>query len=164
MSELENIAYNSDEASQVMMFGEKVNIPRKQVAFSDPGISYRFAGADVPGKPWPEFLSIIRDEMNNYLRVQGILPKDSEDKLNYVLVNLYRDGSDYIGPHRDNEPDMYDITTIQDGTAKKETVIVSLSFGASRDFIFQRQDNPAIRYPMILQSGDLLVMRGDTNK
>lgn len=157
---LEELEYNSDESSMVNTPGGKKKIPRKQVAYSDAGIVYRFAGAEVPGKPWPDFLIPIRDRLNTYLKAQGILPPDSPAALNYVLVNLYRDGEDYIGPHRDNEPDMVQVRTAE---GKEETVIVSLSFGASRDFILQRVDDITVKHSMNLQHGDLLIMRGDTN-
>lgn len=159
-SQLEDLTYNSDEDSKVMMFGEMIKIPRKQVAFSDPGISYRFAGADVPGRPWPEFMIPIRDRMDAYLREQGILDKESPDHINYVLVNLYRDGHDYIGAHSDDEPGM---TKIKTATGEEETIIISLSFGVSRDFVFQRKDNTAVKHNLVLQHGDLLIMRGTTN-
>jgi alpha-ketoglutarate-dependent dioxygenase alkB family protein 2 len=162
LSELKNLEYNSDEDSKILIFGKEQVIPRKQVAFSDYGIKYKFSETTVTGRPWNEApkTDSLRSMLDSYIREIGILDSESGDYLNYVLVNYYRDGRDYIGPHRDNEPGMYKITTA-DGN--KETIIISLSFGATRDFILKNIKNSKMKYPLSLAHGDLLIMRGSTN-
>jgi DNA oxidative demethylase len=126
---LKNIEFNKDEDSQVLIFGKYRNIPRKQTAFGDDGLSYKFSGNEVKAKQWPDFLNIIKNDMQEYLEQLEILPIGSKNKINYCLINWYRDGDDNIGPHSDDEKDLIDING--------ETVIISLSFGATRTFRFQ---------------------------
>ena len=154
--QLRDLQFNSDEESQVVVYGKKLNIPRKQVAFGDAGLKYKFSGNTVEAKPWPEFLREIRDEMQQYLIDHDLLPPNTKNVLNYVLVNLYRDGHDYIGPHSDDEKDLIDVNG--------ESIVVSLSFGATRDFIFENKQNKTIKYPMSLKHGDLVIMYGETQK
>lgn len=49
--------------------------------------------------------------------------------LYYLLNERYRDGSDHIGEHRDNEPDM-----------DENTPIASLSLGQQREFVLKHGD------------------------
>lgn len=73
----------------------------------------------------------------------------------------YKDGSDYIGEHRDNEIDLV-----------QKAPIASLSLGFSRDFLFRHQsvrlkvksnvpDTDNVK--LALQTGSLLVMNYPTN-
>ena len=45
-----------------------------------------------------------------------------------MLSNLYRDGNDNIGKHSDDEKDLVD-----------NTLILSISLGSTRDFVFQHK-------------------------
>lgn len=153
--QLKSIQYNSDESSQVFIHGSWKNIPRKQVAFGNPNLTYNFAGTNVHAEKWPLFLKEIRDELQQYLVNNNILPSN-EYQINYVLVNLYRDGHDYIGAHSDNERDL--------DVINGENIILSLSFGATRDFIFHNKSNTSVKYELPLHHGDLLIMRGETQK
>lgn len=46
------VIYNTDEQSQITIFGKKIMIPRKQVAYGDEGTSYKFSGVTVMAKRW----------------------------------------------------------------------------------------------------------------
>src|SRR6185437_15955355 len=155
---LQELQFNSDEQSQIQIFGKWINIPRKQVAFGNPNLSYKFSGNEVVAKEWPEFLLEIRNELQQYLVDCEILQSDTKHQINYVLVNLYRDGHDYIGAHSDDEKDL---NLIYDTNPEGESIILSLSFGATRDFIFHSKSSSAT-YPMTLKHGDLVIMRGET--
>ena len=161
MQELAKLSFNTDEETSVVLGSqdeyEIVVVPRKQVAFADGDVlPYRFAGTKVGGRNWPPFLEEIRDEMNEYLIEWGIFGSGTQYALNYCLVNYYPDGNSSLGPHRDDTRDLQDVGG--------ETIIVSLSFGAARDFVFQKVDAPGIQYKLPLRNGDLLIMRGLTNK
>jgi alkylated DNA repair dioxygenase AlkB len=65
---------------------------------------------------------------------------------NTVLANLYRDGRDYMGWHRDREPEL-----------GPDPHVVSLSLGAPRDFDV-RSDGDGRQHRFTLGHGDLLVM------
>jgi alkylated DNA repair dioxygenase AlkB len=162
LGKLQKLTFNSDQDSQVFIRGQWIYIPRKQVIFSNPETKkYSFAGTQINGQQWPEFLDEIRDDLNNHLIEWGILSIDSKYRLNHVIVNLYRNGEDYIGYHRDDERDLQ---LMPYHSSSQEAVIVSLSFGATRDFFLQNIAAPVIKYELPLKNGDLLIIRGETNK
>ncbi|XP_067934078.1 DNA oxidative demethylase ALKBH2-like [Watersipora subatra] len=152
LSECESkFKYLSKEQSRVKVYGKWHDIPRQQCAYGDPDISYKFSGAMVSSQPWPEFLSIVRD------KVSALCGCD----FNFVLVNRYKDGIDYMGEHQDNEKGL-----------DPQAPIASLSLGRGRDFVFRHKsvrhrsrhrpadsDNLKIE----LRHGTLLVMNPPTN-
>lgn len=144
-----NLIYN--EKSQVKIFGKVFDVPRKQTAFGEKGLSYTFSGVTVPAKKWPEILLDLKNIVQNLCKCT----------FNFVLVNRYENGNDYMGEHRDDEKDL-------DETAP----IASLSFGQSRDFLFRHKTSRGgnktnARFEnkkMILEHGSLLIMHPPTNK
>jgi alkylated DNA repair dioxygenase AlkB len=70
-----------------------------------------------------------------------------------MLANLYRDGSDAIGWHSDDEPEL-----------GREPVIASVSFGAARRFDLRRRDDHARIARIVLDHGSVLIMRGGTQR
>lgn len=157
IDELRNVQYNTDEESAITVFGKKINIPRKQVAFGEPGTTYKFSGNTVEAEPWPQFIEDIRDEVQTYMIDNDMITEKQAKAtpINYCLVNRYADGTEYIGWHRDDEKDLRKING--------ETFVVSLSFGATRAFHFRNYKAQKVKYPIDLESGDLLIMRGETN-
>ncbi|KAI8480630.1 Alpha-ketoglutarate-dependent dioxygenase alkB 2 [Branchiostoma belcheri] len=115
----EEFVYNTGDLAQVQIFGKYRDIPRKQVAFGDPGLSYRFSGVEIPARPWSPLLRTIKD------RIQEVTGQE----FNFVLINRYKDGLDYIGEHRDDEEGLV-----------QNAPIASLSLGQKRDFIFKHCD------------------------
>lgn len=149
IEQLSSITY--DNNSEVFVYGKWMRIPRKQTAFGDTGISYRFSGTEVPARAWVSFLQELANELTQYLHDQVLLPADCAG-INFVLINYYEDGNSYIGWHADDERDLASFA------------IVSLSLGASRDFIFRKKSAHDQKYKMHLSNGDMLVMLGDTQK
>ena len=49
---LKGVKYNSDEESVVKIMGKSMMIPRKQVAFGEPGTDYHFSGTSVRAYDW----------------------------------------------------------------------------------------------------------------
>ncbi|RUS79288.1 hypothetical protein EGW08_012943 [Elysia chlorotica] len=113
------LQYNTGDLAKVKMFGKLIDIPRKQVAHGDAGLSYTFSGNTVPALPWTPLLREIRDHVS----------KATGYEFNFVLINRYKDGHDYMGEHKDDEKDLC-----------QGYPIASLSLGQSRDFIFKHQD------------------------
>lgn len=95
------------------MYGKLVPVPRLIAMF---GESYRYSGLDHPGLPWTPLLSGLREQVE---LVTGL-------QFNAVLLNYYRDGKDYIGPHSDD-----------DYPNGGQPHIASVSFGATRRFLFR---------------------------
>lgn len=122
-----------------------------QVAFGDLGLSYKFSGNTVPAKPWPSALLYVRDMLT---RLTGYC-------FNFVLVNRYRDGRDYIAEHRDDEREL-----------DPAVPIASLSLGCARDFVFRHHDarkrgpqkREILPVKLLLEHGSLLMMNPPTNK
>ena len=56
-----------------------------------------------------------------------------------------------MGWHRDDEPEL-----------GVEPVIASVSLGAPRRFLFRRVEVPTEKVELLLEDGDLLIMRGAT--
>ncbi|GFH31749.1 DNA repair, partial [Haematococcus lacustris] len=70
-------------------------------------------------------------------------------QFNSLLMNHYRDGSDCVGWHADNEK-LYG----------PNPTIASLSFGQPREFIMRCNAAPDFQLGFNLGQGDMLVMAG----
>jgi alkylated DNA repair dioxygenase AlkB len=118
-----------------------INQPRLTAAFADPGVSYRYSGLTVGTHPWPpELLDLKRGA-----------EREAGHAFNYALANRYRDGSDSIGFHADDESEL--------GT---NPVIASVSLGAARRFVLKHKRLPLPPVEVELSGGSLLVMAGTT--
>ncbi|MEZ6044693.1 MAG: alpha-ketoglutarate-dependent dioxygenase AlkB [Planctomycetaceae bacterium] len=113
--------------------------PRLIASYGDAGISYRYSGVENIALPWTKVLLEIKAQ------IEGVA-----GKYNYCLLNLYRHGSDSMGWHADDEPEMGNI-------------IASLSLGATRRF---RLRHNTTRETMVfdLPHGSLLIMAGTTQQ
>ncbi|MGR8999441.1 MAG: alpha-ketoglutarate-dependent dioxygenase AlkB [Gammaproteobacteria bacterium] len=63
---------------------------------ADPGIRYGYNNNQLETQPWTPLLSDIRAQVESFLNFS----------FNSVLVNLYRNGDDYVGWHADNEAEL----------------------------------------------------------
>src|SRR6056297_1377479 len=93
-----------EEKGTVKIFGKPTKIPRYQQSY---GINYFFSGMEHDCEEVPGILNPIVELFNSSEYV------DEETHFNQVVVNWYTDGSDYIGPHSDNEKQ---IVKRKDGT------------------------------------------------
>eukprot|EP01084_Bolivina_argentea_P155066 270265_1 len=171
----QSVEYLKDEDASIMIYGKRHKIPRKQTSFGAIGTSYKFCGKNVIAKRWDKcsILLDIKHKIEKHLLLKSSLNNNNENnlknKFNFVLLNRYKDGNDYMGFHRDNESDI-----------KKHSSIASISFGAERDIIFKHEDiishrnknktknntiNLGIKIVKLkLQNGSLLIMRYPTNE
>lgn len=142
-----HIVYNSDSASKVIVAGKLHAIPRKQVAYGDPGTSYTFSGLKVNSIDWSrnDPVAIILKELA--IRLGKMYGKN----FNFVLVNRYENGHQCIGTHSDDEADL-----------GKNPTIVGISLGAERDFILHSKFS-AKTHTIKLHNGSLIVMSHPTN-
>jgi alpha-ketoglutarate-dependent dioxygenase alkB family protein 2 len=118
----QNIIYNPDHMSKVKIFGEEHEIPRKQVAYGEPGTFYNFSGTHVDAISWNQDSKLCKI----LLILKNVVSKQFNCNFNFVLINRYADGNDYIGFHADDEKDL-----------QNDSPIVGLTFGAERDFQFK---------------------------
>lgn len=142
------VEYFTGDLLKIRVYGKWRTIPRKQVSYGDKGMSYAFSGTRLPAKPWTPILQHLRDLVAN----------QTGHRYNFVLVNRYKDGSDHIGEHRDDEKDL-------DHTVP----IASLSFGQPRDFVLKHGDaRRKVRHvepvKICLEHGSLLLMNPPTNR
>lgn len=138
---LENTKWQQREMN---MYGRKVLQPRLTAWYGDPDRSYLYSGIKNVALPWTDLLRELCRQIEDY----------SGYEFNSVLLNLYRDQNDSMGFHSDNEREL-----------GPEPVIASLSFGATRTFIFKHsfdKNLPIIQ--LILEEGTVLLMKGKTQK
>jgi alkylated DNA repair dioxygenase AlkB len=125
----------------VKIFGKDHPVPRYLQAF---GVDYNFSKSEHKSLPITDTYLLKLQEYVHTL--------DSNYKYNGILVNWYRDGNDYIGPHSDDESEL-----------KEGSNIYSFTFGATRDFLFKSKTNKS-RVIIPLMDNTMLIMGGDTQK
>lgn len=134
---LSEVAWRSDA---IHLFGREVPIPRLTAWYGDQGRVYTYSGIRLEPLTWTQLLTDLRDRVE----------EAAGTPFNSVLVNLYRDGSDSVGLHTDDEPEL-----------GVDPVIASLSLGATRTLTMRRRDG-SYRISIELHDGDLMVMSGTT--
>ena len=123
------------------MFGKIVPVPRLEAWVADDGLDYTYSGIHHDPDPWIGELVNLREIASDFAGAT----------FNSVLCNLYRDGSDGVDWHADDEKEFGPLP-----------VIGSLSLGATRRFDLRRVDNPNEKVSIDLHHGDLVIMRGTT--
>jgi alkylated DNA repair dioxygenase AlkB len=125
----------------ITMYGKPVPIPRLQAWYGDPGRTYTYSNIEMDPQPWTPAL----------LEVKGAIEAVAGVRFNSVLCNRYRDGSDGVAWHSDDEPEL-----------GIDPVIASVSFGSVRPFRFRHRRDPSLTAELELEPGSLLLMRGPT--
>lgn len=133
---LENVPW---QVEHIKMFGQNHLAPRLSCSMGDDGLKYKYRGSQGRTFPFTPMLDSIR------LR----LAREYDVPFNFVLANRYRDGSDYVGWHADDEKDL-----LHRGT------IASLSLGATRSFRLRANSTPYTE-TYCLKHGSLLLMFGN---
>lgn len=124
--------------SDLVIYGKLLKTPRFQCWMADNGIKadvYSDARID-----WTPEMEILRDELNVKLGFY----------FDYLLLNYYATGQDYISYHSDNE------------VVQNTDIIASVSLGGPRRFCVRpiKNADENENYEWQLNSGDLLVMDG----
>ena len=122
----------------IRMFGKTVLQPRLSAFYADEGISYIYSQRTFVGLPWTPELRTLKTAIELEIGAH----------FNSVLVNYYRDGSDSMGLHADNEPEL-----------GRNPVIASMNFGATRKMVF-RKNGTTEKMELDVNHGDLLIMSG----
>ena len=121
---------------RVRLFGREVDAPRLCACYGQSGLAYRYSGVTRRCAPWT---APLREAVERIGRRLGA-------SFNFVLANRYRDGSDAVGWHADDER----------GIAP---VIASVSLGSERVFrVRPREGGPSTA--LRLGHGDLVLMWG----
>ena len=125
------------EEQRFTIYGRQVPMPRL-IAMYGP-VGYRYSGVVHPARALTPRLDEIR----------ATVEAASDVAFNSVLANLYRDGRDSVGWHRDSDYDH-----------GGQPAIASVSFGAVRRFQL-RAEGGRHRAAIDLESGSVLLMQGD---
>ncbi|WP_036164314.1 alpha-ketoglutarate-dependent dioxygenase AlkB family protein [Noviluteimonas dokdonensis] len=128
------------ERHRITVYGRTLDAPRLSCWIGD--VAYKYSGTLFEPHPWPAALARVRE------RLEGEL----HGGFNSVLANLYRDGGDRLGFHRDSEPEL-----------GPEPLIASVSLGATRRFRFRARAGDGT-LGLDLTHGSLLVMSGGTQR
>jgi alkylated DNA repair dioxygenase AlkB len=138
---IEQIPWRQDS---ILLWGKSVPQPRLTAWYGDPGRSYTYSGLTLHPLPWTDDLDLLRT------MAEGV----AAATFNSVLLNYYRDHNDSVGFHADDEPELGATPTIG-----------SISLGETRALTFKprkHKDRDPVR--IALESGSLLVMKGDTQR
>ncbi len=125
----------------IKIFGKQVLQPRLTAWIGDPGLDYSYSGIKMQPSPWTTGLSEIKRKVEKHLGL----------KFNSALLNQYRNQSDGVGWHSDNEKEL-----------GIDPIIASVSLGESREFQFKHRSDGNLKASVLLQHGSLLLMQGKT--
>ena len=109
--------------------------PRLTASHGEDGVIYRYSGTENVALPWTHTMLEIK------AKIEAV-----EGEYNYCLLNRYRSGSDSMGWHADDEPEM-------------GNVIGSLSLGATRKFRIRHNVTRDIK-AFDVSNGTLIIMAG----
>jgi len=125
----------------ITLFGKNYKQPRLTALYGNNEKSYSYSNITMH----PHQFTNELHEINSKIKAS------TNENFSTCLLNLYRDGQDSNGWHADNEKEL--------GT---NPIIASVSFGASRVFHLKHRFNPELKHKLILESGSLLIMKGET--
>jgi alkylated DNA repair dioxygenase AlkB len=125
----------------IKLFGKRIMQPRLTAFYSDDEIDYKYSGIRMRSNSWIQPLIEVKSRIENF----------SSFTFNSALLNLYRDGNDSMGWHRDNEKEL-----------GLDPDIASVSFGAERIISFRHLTDKTDKILINLAAGSLLLMSGKT--
>jgi alkylated DNA repair dioxygenase AlkB len=133
--------------------GGKYQLPRKQQCMQDVDANPRLY-QQPPNLEWSEEVSELKLHLENYLSAR----LERKVYFDYVLMNLYLNGSSYMSWHSDGEAE-------EEGL----NIIASISIGAER--LFKLKTKPShnidsflfpLKHDLSMTDGTLIAMTGDT--
>jgi len=125
----------------IRLWGREVPSPRLAAWHGDRDAVYTYSGLKNEPRAWTPSLRNLRDRLK---LATGVA-------FNSVLLNLYRDGSDSMGWHQDNEVEL-----------GPQPVIASVSVGDARRFVMKHVRKPNRRWEVRLTHRSALIMAGDS--
>lgn len=126
------------QEEDIFIYGKWLKVPRLMCWYGDPEASYRYSGVTHQPLLWTSELLVVK----------RAIEQCCEFTFNSVLANLYRNGSDSMGCHADDEKEL-----------GNDPVIASLSLGETRLFKLHHKKRK-ITLNFELGHGDLVVMAG----
>ena len=136
---IKTIDWTQDE---VIVYGKRHKIPRLNAWYGNEGKVMKYSGLTLESKKWTKEL----------LEIKSKIEEATGTKFNSCLLNYYRNGSDGMGWHQDNEKEL-----------GKNPIIASVTFGETRPFQLKHISNKELKKVDIpLSNGSLLIMAGET--
>lgn len=137
------------EQPTLRICGRQLEAPRMTAWFGP--ASYSYSGYTHAAREMPTWLYALASRLR----------LETGERFDSVLLNLYRDGSDSVGWHADDEPEL-----------GPDPTIASLSLGAPRRFAIRPRElgrrsgytPPDAGWTLELGDGDLLVMSGESQR
>lgn len=135
-------------AKDFVMYGKKHKTPRKTCSlhFGEEKMTYTYSGIKEETEKATDSFQELKKKVDTYTS-----SKEGEE-FNFALINHYKDGSNYISPHSDNEKCIV-----------KHSTIASVSFGSERKFTLKRKRDKK-KVEVNLKNGSLLLMMGKTQE
>lgn len=125
----------------ITMYGKTHPLPRKTAWYGEPGIVHSYSGITMVAVEWTPLLFKLKNQLQIELNT----------KFNSVLINYYRDGSDHMSYHSDDEKEL-----------GLNPTIASLSFGETRSFqLRHKYDHNIKRVSLPVTNGSLIVMKDE---
>jgi alkylated DNA repair dioxygenase AlkB len=112
--------------------------PRLTMYYADPGVTYSYSGVTHEVAGWTPQLEHVRRRIEEVARTT----------FNSLLLNYYRDGSDSMGYHADDEPEL-----------GANPIVPSVSLGACRRFVL-KHNRTKEKLIWDLGHGSLMIMGG----
>ncbi|NCF63831.1 MAG: alpha-ketoglutarate-dependent dioxygenase AlkB [Gammaproteobacteria bacterium] len=122
---------------KIVIFGRRRLQPRLIAWYGDSSAKYGYSGLSLSPLSWHPGL----------LEIRHLLEEFTSTGFNSVLANAYRDGSDSMGWHRDDESEL-----------GPTPLIASVSLGEERRFLVR--ENGKRSSGITLGHGSLLIMKG----
>lgn len=127
--------------NEIKMFGKIHLEPRFMCFQAEPGVLYSYSGIKLTPLPFSPLV----------LKIKNAIEKEHPYKFNSALINYYRNGSDHMSYHADDEKEL-----------GLNPTIASVSFGDTRKFVLKhRFDENLEKIEINLQDKSLLIMTGE---
>lgn len=131
-----------DIKPEIKIFDKIVNQQRDVGFFSSKSIGYHYSGQLSKSKQMTPQLELLLDLVNNLFG----------SDFNGILINRYNSGSEYIGPHSDDEKNL------------DKTGVVSISYGSDRIFRIREKKTKKLFKDIEISNCDIIHMGGDFQK
>ena len=125
------------ERESLSIFGKNIQLPRLVEAYSDCHQNYAYSRITHKNNPLTQTFNNLLERVSSHLNIE----------FNHLLLNLYRDGTNSIGWHSDNEKQL-----------GNEINVAMLSLGVSRIFKIKHLPSKKI-ISFKLKHGSLLLMK-----
>ena len=123
----------------LQLYGREIPFPRLTSFHGDHDCTYTYSKQKRYPEPWTETLQLIKN------KIELLIPYS----FNCVLLNMYRNGSDSMSWHSDNEPEL-----------GINPVIASVNLGAARTLQLKHKTTKE-RINLLMENGSLLIMEGE---